>query len=123
MPDMDALALAEQAVLLGLVTPGQAREAVNDAEDGSLDALRGSLLRKGLLTSWQLDRLQKGDPTGFFFGGCKVLFHLAEGTFARVYRGERRTTGEPGRHQGPPPAVRHRPRRRRTGSTRRPRRG
>ena len=45
------------------------------------------LLRKGLLTSWQLERVRKGENTGFFYGGCKVLFHLAEGTFARVYRG------------------------------------
>src|SRR4051794_25091971 len=93
MPDMDALSLADQAVMIGLVSPGQAREAVNDAEDGSIEALSRSFLRKGLLTSWQLDRLQKNDPTGFFFGGCKVLFHLAEGTFARVYRGVKPETG------------------------------
>ena len=53
------------------------------------------LLRKGALTSWQIDRLKKGDPTGFFFGESKVLFHLAEGTFARVYRGEHTPTRGP----------------------------
>ncbi len=95
MPDMDAIALADQAVLIGLVTPGQAREAVGDAEDGSLEAMARAFLRKGLLTSWQIERLQKADPTGFFFGGCKVLFHLAEGTFARVYRGERQESLSP----------------------------
>jgi serine/threonine protein kinase len=36
----------------------------------------------------------KGDPTGFFFGNNKVLFHIAEGTFARVYRGQRQDTGQ-----------------------------
>ena len=51
------------------------------------------LLRKGSLTSWQIDRLKKGDPSGFFFGDAKVLFHLAEGTFARVYRGVHVTSG------------------------------
>ncbi len=95
MPDMDAITLADQAVLLGLVTPSQAREAIDDAESGTIEALSRSFLRKGLLTSWQIDRLQKNDPTGFFFGGCKVLFHLAEGTFARVYRGERQETRQP----------------------------
>lgn len=78
--------------MIGLVTRAEAREAVADAENGTLEAVSRSFLRKGLLTSWQLDRLQKGDPSGFFYGGCKVLFHLAEGTFARVYRGEKQDT-------------------------------
>jgi tRNA A-37 threonylcarbamoyl transferase component Bud32/CheY-like chemotaxis protein len=95
MPEIDAQSLADQAVLLGLVSRPDARLAVTDAEDGSVVAVTRSFLRKGLLTSWQLDRLQKGDPTGFFFGGCKVLFHLAEGTFARVYRGVKPETGTP----------------------------
>src|SRR4051812_24424958 len=89
MPEFDAETLAEHAVMFGLVNKDQAKEAKNDAEDGTPDALLRMLLRKGLLTSWQIERLQKSDPSGFFFGGCKVLFHLAEGTFARVYRGER----------------------------------
>jgi CheY-like chemotaxis protein/tRNA A-37 threonylcarbamoyl transferase component Bud32 len=87
--ELDAEALLEQATLLGLITQNQAFEAKVDAEDGSVEALVSVLLRRGWMTSWQLDRLQKGDPTGFFFGGCKVIFHIAEGTFARVYRGER----------------------------------
>lgn len=95
MPDLDAQSLADQAVMLGLVARPDARQAVADAEDGSYDAVARSFLRKGLLTSWQLDRLQKGDPVGFFYGGCKVLFHLAEGTFARVYRGVKVDTGSP----------------------------
>jgi tRNA A-37 threonylcarbamoyl transferase component Bud32 len=96
MPDIDALSLADQAVLLGLVTRAQAREAVSDAEDGTLDAVVRTFLRKGLLTSWQVEKLKKGgDPSGFFFGGCKVMFHLAEGTFARVYRGVKIDTGGP----------------------------
>jgi CheY-like chemotaxis protein/tRNA A-37 threonylcarbamoyl transferase component Bud32 len=95
MPDLDAQSLADHAVMLGLVARPDARLAVSDAEDGSVDAVGRSFLRKGLLTSWQLDKLQKGgEPSGFFFGGCKVLFHLAEGTFARVYRGVKQS-GEP----------------------------
>jgi tRNA A-37 threonylcarbamoyl transferase component Bud32/CheY-like chemotaxis protein len=94
MAEFDAHSFAEQAVLIGLMTREQAREAMQDADDGSLEALTRSMLRKGLLTSWQLDRLLKGDPTGFFYGGCKVLFHIAEGTFARVYRGRREPGGQ-----------------------------
>ena len=87
MPDLDAQSLADTAVMIGLLTRPQAREAMAEAEDGSYGAISRAFLRKGLITSWQLERLQKGDPTGFFYGGYKVLFHLAEGTFARVYRG------------------------------------
>ena len=120
MPDIDAQSLADQAVMLGLVTRAQAREAVADAEDGTSTPSSASFLRKGLLTSWQVERLQKGDPSGFFYGGCKVLFHLAEGTFARVYRGVQ------GRHRRPSPsrcsASGSSPTRPpSTGSTRRPR--
>lgn len=93
--EIDAESLAEHAVMLGLVTNEQAFQAKVDATDGSSAALLRSMLRKGMLTSWQIDRLQKGDPTGFFFGGCKVLFHIAEGTFARVYRGQRQSDGRP----------------------------
>ena len=65
-----------------------------DAEDGSPDAVLRMLLRKGWLTSWQVERLKKGDPAGFFYGESKVLFHLAEGTFAHVYRGEHTNSGQ-----------------------------
>ncbi len=95
MADFDAETLAEQACLLGLITREQSREAIADADDLSLAALIRSFLRKGLLTSWQLERLQKDDPSGFFYGGYKVLFHLAEGTFARVYRGQKVDSGQP----------------------------
>lgn len=95
MADFDAETLGEQACLLGLVTRPDARAAVAEAADGSIDAITRSFLRKGLLTSWQLDRLMKGDVSGFFYGGYKILFHLAEGTFARVYRGQRVEGGSP----------------------------
>lgn len=93
MPDLEAQSLADQAIMLGLVSRPDARQAVADADDGTAEALSRSFVRKGLLTSWQIERLSKNDPSGFFFGGCKVLFHLAEGTFARVYRGVKQETG------------------------------
>ncbi len=92
MADIDAEMLVDQVMMLGLISREQLHVARTDAEDGSPDAVLRMLLRKGSLTSWQIDRLKKGDPSGFFFGDSKVLFHLAEGTFARVYRGEHVTT-------------------------------
>ena len=55
----------------------------------------GSSIEVGRNARAAEDHLKKGDNAGFFFGGCKVLFHLAEGTFARVYRGMRAESGEP----------------------------
>src|SRR5262249_62317564 len=49
MPEIDALSLADQAVMLGLVTRAAAREAIRDAQDGTLDALAPSFLPNGLL--------------------------------------------------------------------------
>jgi len=94
MSEIDAESLARQAVLIGLVTKEQAREAKEAAEDGSAEALVKSFLRKELLTRWQIDKLQKDDPSGFIYGGCHVLFHIAEGTFARVYRGKKMPGGQ-----------------------------
>jgi tRNA A-37 threonylcarbamoyl transferase component Bud32 len=89
MPDYDADSFAERAVLIGLMTQGQLLEAREDASDGTLEELTRTLVRKQSLTSWQVDRLLKGKTSGFYFGGAKVMFHIAEGTFARVYRGRR----------------------------------
>jgi eukaryotic-like serine/threonine-protein kinase len=95
MPDLDAEMLVDQVMMLGLVSREQLREATAEADDASPDTVLRMLLRKGAITSWQVERLKKGDPSGFFFGDSKVLFHLAEGTFARVYRGEHNTTKAP----------------------------
>jgi eukaryotic-like serine/threonine-protein kinase len=92
MPDLDPEMMLDQVTMLGLVSREQLREATAEAENASPDTILRMLLRKGALTSWQIERLKKGDPSGFFFGDAKVLFHLAEGTFARVYRGEHSTT-------------------------------
>lgn len=94
MIEHDAESLAEQIVLLGLLSREQVRQARAEAENGSAEALFRVLFRKSQLTSWQKDRLLKGDSEGFVYGNAKVLFHIAEGTFARVYRGSKM----PGNH-------------------------
>jgi eukaryotic-like serine/threonine-protein kinase len=94
MAEIDAELLADNAVNVGLISRSQLREARDEADDGSSEALARVLMRKGFLTSWQRDRLLKGETTGFFYGDAKALFHLAEGTFARVYRGRKEPGGQ-----------------------------
>ncbi|CEF48437.1 unnamed protein product [uncultured bacterium] len=95
MPEIDIEMLVDQLTLIGLITREQYQQARSEADDGSGEALIRVLMRKGWLTSWQLERLKKGDPSSFFFGMYRALFHLAEGTFARVYRGQHNESGNP----------------------------
>lgn len=59
-----------------------------------LDALVQVLLRREFLTNYQLDRLLKGERSGFFFGQYKILYLVGTGTFARVYRAVHRETNQ-----------------------------
>src|SRR5436190_13878930 len=60
-----------------------------------LGAFQQEVLRRGMLTQYQLDRLMRSDSrTGFFYGDYKVLYIVGAGTFARVYRAVHRTTGQ-----------------------------
>ena len=52
------------------------------------DAFQTQLLRRELITNWQLDRILGGHITGYFYGKFKVLYLVGAGTFARVYRAE-----------------------------------
>lgn len=88
MAELDAADMLERVTMIGLASREQCQAARAEAVDNSAESVLRVLLRKGRLTSWQLEKLRKGNPSGFFFGDYKVLFHLAEGTFARVYRGE-----------------------------------
>jgi serine/threonine protein kinase len=59
----------------------------------TLEQVTGLLLRKELLTNYQLDRLLKGERGGYFYGDYKVLYLVGTGTFARVYRAVHGKTG------------------------------
>ncbi len=95
MTELDGENLLEHSAMIGLITREQAHEARCDAEDGSWESIVRTVVRKGFLTSWQVEKLLKSEHSGFFFGDCKILFHIAEGTFARVYRGVRQKDGKP----------------------------
>ena len=71
MPELDAESLVDQLTMLGLVSREQFREAVPTPRTGRPRRCSAMLLRKGWLTSWQVERLKKGDPSGFFFGECQ----------------------------------------------------
>src|SRR5262245_14973762 len=87
--------LGELVLKLGLVTETQLKEACDTAGGSSLPTtLLRALERKGYLTSWQSQRLLKGERAGYFVGGYRVLYQVASGSFGRVYRAVGPTNGE-----------------------------
>ena len=58
------------------------------------EELQRVLLRRELLTNYQVDRLARGERTGFFYGDYKVLYLVGAGSFARVYRAVHKETGK-----------------------------
>jgi CheY-like chemotaxis protein len=91
------VSVAERAHQVGVITLDQLRECWDElgSRNAPPEELLRVLQRKGYLTPFQIDKLQKGDTTGYFYGGSKVLYKVASGGFARVYRGINVETGEP----------------------------
>lgn len=52
-----------------------------------------TLVRRELLTGYQLERLLRGERSGFFYGRAKVLYQIGAGSFARVFRAVHRDAG------------------------------
>ena len=59
-----------------------------------LDSLSTVLVRRELLTGYQLDRVLRGERTGLFYGRAKVLYQTGAGSFARVFRAINTNNGE-----------------------------
>jgi serine/threonine protein kinase len=95
MADLDAVTLAEKALLLELVTLDQVQEGWDEVgkRGGEAAPLLRALERKGYLTPWQSQKLLKDDPDGYFLGGYRILYRIASGSFGRVYRADDPHTG------------------------------
>lgn len=87
--------LTQRIVDAGLVDSRQLESlwAELGTREIELADLTSLLLRKELLTNFQLDRLFKGERSGYFYGDYKVLYLVGTGTFARVYRAVNIKTG------------------------------
>src|SRR5215510_2895581 len=88
MPEISAEQLSQRMLDAGLMDVRQAESlwAELGTREVSYQDYSTLLLRKELLTNYQLDRLLKGEKGGYFYGGYKVLYLVGTGTFARVYR-------------------------------------
>ncbi len=95
MVDFTPTELTQRIIEVGLLEPIEVEQAWAEVDrvDGTCEDLIRVLLRKELLTNLQVDRLLKGERTGFFYGQWKVLYLIGAGTFARVYRAVHREDG------------------------------
>jgi serine/threonine-protein kinase len=88
--------LGQRALDVDIVDDAQLQSVWSElgTRNASLAAFQQELLRRGLVTNFQLDRLMRGLRTGFFYGDYKVLYNVGSGTFARVFRTVHRHSGE-----------------------------
>ena len=60
--------------------------------DVPLETLTTALVRRELLTNFQVERILAGKRDGYYYGKYRVLYMVGSGTFARVYRAVHRDT-------------------------------
>jgi CheY-like chemotaxis protein/predicted Ser/Thr protein kinase len=86
----DAATVAQLAQKVGLLTAEQLQEGWDEIgqQTGPAEPLLQALERKGYLTPLQSQKLLRGDTSGYFLGGYRLLYRIAAGSFGRVYRGD-----------------------------------
>lgn len=94
--DLTAEQLAQRAMDVNIVSEEEMRGAWAEVGTRNVDyeSFKQILVRRGLLTNFQLERIEQGYRTGFIYGDYKVLYLVGAGTFARVYRAAHRETNE-----------------------------
>ena len=93
MAEWTAEEIAHRALELDLID-GAMQSVLGDGRNADVAGFQQLLLRRELLTAYQLERLLRGERTGFFYGKYKVLYQVGAGTFARVHRAMDRDTGK-----------------------------
>lgn len=88
MPSISVDEIVQRIRALGLLEEDQLQNIwVNlGTQNVTSEVFVQALLRHGGLTKYQVERLQSGETTGFYYGDYKVLYPVGAGTFARVFR-------------------------------------
>ena len=88
MATMSAERIAQLSFDCGLLDAAQLEGVWGELGSRSVspEDMESLLLRKELLTNWQLERITTGKRDGYFYGNYKILYLVGTGTFARVYR-------------------------------------
>jgi serine/threonine-protein kinase len=88
--------MAQRTLDLNLVSDRQLDQVWSElgSRNVPIEAFGAALVRSGLLTNYQIDRMVAGERSGFFYGDFKILYLVGVGTFARVYRAAHRETNK-----------------------------
>lgn len=87
MKPANADSLAQLISDLELVPAGALADALHEVGNTTAaEELGRALVRREVLTGFQLERLLKGERTGYRYGRAKLLYQIGAGSFARVYR-------------------------------------
>lgn len=70
-----------------LVSDNELMRARSDLRTESADEFLSLLIRRQILTDFQVDRIRAGETGILVIGGNKLLYRNASGSFARLYRG------------------------------------
>jgi serine/threonine-protein kinase len=94
--ELTAEQLAQRALDVDIISEDEMRAVWGEIGTNNVDyqQFKQVLVRRGLVTNFQLERLEQGYRTGFVYGDYKVLYLVGAGTFARVYRAAHRLTNE-----------------------------
>ena len=95
MTPVTAEQLAHLVGELDLVGHPQIDDALREfgGHDQPSQDFGAALVRRELLTGYQLDRLLRGERAGYFYGRAKLLYQIGAGSFARVFRAVHRDDG------------------------------
>lgn len=95
MDELTRKQMAQLIIKLRLATPAQVQDCLHELTDDDRDPepLLSMLSRHGLITSLQIDKLQKGDMNGYYMGSYRLLYKIHSGTFGRVYRADDPSSG------------------------------
>ena len=97
MDELTAEQFAQRAFDLNLLDERQLQRVWADfgTQDIPVEEFRQHVLRQGLMTSYQIDRMLRGERGGFYYGDYKILYQIGAGSFARVFRADHQETGQP----------------------------
>lgn len=86
--ELSAEQIAQRAYDLNLIDNRELQAIWGEfgTHEVSAEEMLQLLVRRELLTNYQVERLVKGERLGYFYGSYKVLYRVATGSFARVYR-------------------------------------